>query len=85
MTSVSSDRTEAEDPAREQARLARDAALPVFVFVVVEPARPDMPADRTRDAIQAIESFGWRLEQMTTTRTQEFDPAIHTLMFRFGG
>jgi hypothetical protein len=82
MTSLGSEHTEAENAAREQARQARDAALRVLVYVVMDDAQPDSVANKTMGFIQAIESFGWRLEQMTTTRSQDFAPAIHTLMFR---
>jgi hypothetical protein len=82
MTSLGSEHTEAENAAREQARQARDAALTVFVYVLGDDARPYTFAEKTTGAIKGIESFGWRLEQMTTTRSQDFAPAIHTLMFR---
>jgi hypothetical protein len=82
MTPLGGEHTDAENAAREQARQVRDAALTVLVYVLMDDARPDSFAEKTTGAIQGIESFGWRLEQMTTTRSQDAAPAIHTLMFR---
>jgi hypothetical protein len=68
--------------AETAAREAREAQLPVFVFTVREPA-PDGPSDMTRTAVQTIESFGWRLEHMTSRSGDDDFISIHTLLFRF--
>jgi len=68
--------------AEAAAREAREGQLPVFVFTVRDPA-PEGPSDMTITAVQAIESFGWRLEHMTSRSGDADFISIHTLLFRF--
>jgi hypothetical protein len=72
---------EAETAAREAAREADEAALPVFVWVVRDPT-PEGFSDMTTIAVQAIESVGWQLEHMTSRGGDGDAITIHTLLFR---
>jgi hypothetical protein len=63
------------------AREAREAGLPVLVWIVRDLTREGF-SDMTTGIVQAIESLGWRLEHMTSRGGDGDAITIHTFLFR---
>jgi len=63
------------------AREAREAGLPVLVWIVRDPT-PEGFSEMTTGIVQAIERLGWRLEHMTSRGGDGDSITIHTFLFR---